>query len=145
MREAMGDESGDVLAVVECVAGALDADDFGSVEQRLHPDVVYTIDNTIHEGSEAVTASYRRGSEMARRLFDHVDFDHAVVGLVDGRTARVDFEDRLESGGEVLVHHSVQDIEVDPAGLVIRITDRPVAGEAGRGDAFMARHGLERS
>jgi hypothetical protein len=81
---------------------------------------------------------------MARGLFDRVDFDHRLVGLVAPRTVRVDFSDRLEVGGDVFDHHSVQDIEVGDDAAIVSIVDQPVDGQRERLDAFMKVHGLTR-
>lgn len=134
----------DVLAAVEALADALDADDFGSVESHLHPQVTYRIGGTEHCGPRDVVASYRAGSALARRLFDRVEFAHTIVGLVGERTVRVDFVDVLGAGGDALEHHSVQDVTVDADGSVVEIVDHPVEGEAARLEEFLARHGLHR-
>jgi hypothetical protein len=64
----------DVQAVVAEFADALDADDFDVVQRRLATDCVYLIGGQRHVGPEAVVASYRDGSHLARRLFEEVVF-----------------------------------------------------------------------
>ena len=111
---------------------ALDADDFERVEACLHPDVTYRINGTTQRGPGEVVASYRAGSALARRIFDHVGFGHEIIGFVDGDTIRVDFSDRLEANGESFEHHSVQDITVGTSGTILAIGDRPVDGQQTR-------------
>jgi hypothetical protein len=132
------------LEVVSTLAKALDADDFGRVEACLHPEVTYRINGATPRGPSAVVKSYRTGSELARSIFDHVEFEHDIVGFVERDTIRVDFSDLLEANGESFEHHSVQDITVDPSGTVLSIVDQPVAGQHTRLDEFMNRHGLGR-
>ena len=91
-----------------------------------------------------MTASYRTGSELARRLFDSVGFDHTIVGSADESTVRVDFSDLLRMRNETFEHHSVQDITVHPDGKVATIVDLPVVGQRERLDAFMNRHDVSR-
>lgn len=128
------------LTVVAGLARALDRDDFDGVMQYLHADVVYEIGGLTHRGAAAVVDSYRSGSASAREIFDDVEFDHTVLGLVGDRTVRVDFSDRLTADGEVFEHHSVQDVTVDRAGRVTHIVDLPIESERSRLDEFMSRH-----
>lgn len=132
------------IDTVSILAQALDGDDFVTVRSLLDPDVTYGIGGELHRGPDAVVQSYSAGSAMARELFDQVDFDHTLVGLVAPRTVRVDFSDRLEVAGDVFDHHSVQDIEVGDDAAIVSIVDRPVDGQRERLDAFMKDHGLTR-
>ena len=132
------------LEVARRLARALDADDFDAARLLLHSDVTYRIGADEYRGPDDVLRSYSEGSTRARTLFDRVDFDHTVIGLMNDRTVRVDFSDRLEVADDVLVHHSVQDIEVGPDSTVISIVDRPVVGQRERIDAFLISHGLAR-
>lgn len=125
-------------------ATALDGDDFAGLLPMLDDDVVYRIGNETHRGPSEVIASYRSGSELARRLFDRVEFSHRIIGTIAERTVRIDFSDILHVGDEQLEHHSIQDVVVGDDDRIESITDRPVAGERERVDAFMARHGLTR-
>jgi hypothetical protein len=130
------------LDVAAALAVALDADDFVAVGSLLDADVIYRVGDDEHRGPAAVVESYRSGSELARRLFDFVEFSHTIVGLVAERTARIDFADLLHVGVESLEHHSVQDVIVGVDGQVVLITDQPLDGERARVAAFMDRHGL---
>ncbi|HUV48525.1 MAG TPA: hypothetical protein VMX11_06065 [Actinomycetes bacterium] len=132
------------LEVARRLARALDADDFAAARLLLHSAITYRIGADEHRGPDDVLRSYSEGSARARSLFDRVDFDHTVIGLVNDQTVRVDFSDRLEVAEDVLVHHSVQDIEVGPDSTVISIVDRPVVGQRERIDAFLISHGLAR-
>ncbi len=134
----------DLLRVAARLAAALDADDFDAVAAMLRDDVVYRIGDAVHHGPDAVVRSYRDGSALAKRIFDHVEYSHEIVGAVGERTVRIDFGDDLVANGEHLDHHSVQDVEIDRDGRIVMITDRPVPGQKERGDAFLARHGLSR-
>ncbi len=136
-------ESAPVDAVV-LLARALDEDDFVTVRSLLDPEVTYRIGSELHRGPDAVVQSYSEGSALARHLFDRVGFDHTVVGLVDDRTVRVDFSDRLEVAGDVFDHHSVQDIVVGERSMIVSIVDQPVTGQRERLDGFMRDHGLVR-
>jgi hypothetical protein len=128
------------ITLVAGLAQALDRDDFDGVMDCLDPDVVYEIGGTAHRGAAAVVESYRSGSASARDIFDHVEYDHTVLGLVGDRTVRVDFSDRLTADGEMFEHHSVQDMTVDRTGRVTHIVDVAVEGQRSRLDEFMSRH-----
>lgn len=130
--------------VVEKLAAALDGDDFAAVERLLAPNCAYRTGPATYTGPEAVVASYQRGSALARRLFDRVDYRHETVDRVGDREFLVDFVDELTYQGDVLVHHSRQVFEVGADGLVIRIDDVTDDGESKRVDEFLARHGLRR-
>jgi hypothetical protein len=132
------------LEIAAGFAQALDADDFETLLPMLAIDVVYRVGEAEHHGPAAVAGSYRAGSELARRLFDVVTFSHQIVGVVGGRTVRIDFVDTLRVGDEELEHHSVQDVRIDEAGRIATITDVPLDGERERVDAFLKRHGLTR-
>jgi hypothetical protein len=128
------------LAAIAELAAALDRDDLDAVMRHLHAGVVYEIGGETHRGASAVVESYRSGSASAREVFDDVEYDHDVLGLVGDRTVRVDFSDRLTADGEVFEHHSVQDMTVDRTGRVTYIVDQPVEGQRSRLEEFMARH-----
>jgi hypothetical protein len=132
------------VALVETLADALDADDFVTVRDLLAADCTYLIEGERHEGPDAVVSSYRAGSQLARRLFDDVEFRHTSFAGPTANELRVRYEDRLRAGDEVLVHVTEQDVTVDPSRGVTRIVDRPVPGEHARLEAFMARHGIVR-
>jgi hypothetical protein len=134
----------EVRAAVEELANALDADDFDAVRARLAPDCVYTIGDQRHVGPDAITASYRDGSELARRLFDEVIFGHDIVAVGRAGEVEVLFSDDLRAGDEWFRHRSRQRIVVGVAGLVSHIDDIPIPGEHDALAAFMGRHGIER-
>ena len=137
-------EDVDPLHVAAVLASDLDADDVESVKTMLRGDVEYRIGDEVHQGPDAVVASYRNGSALARRIFEQVEYSHEIVGLVGERTVRIDYADDLSANGEHFEHHSIQDVEVGRDGRVVTITDQPVAGQQERVAAFMARHGLTR-
>jgi limonene-1,2-epoxide hydrolase len=132
------------LDVVAAFARALDADDFDALLPMLADDVVYRIGDSEHHGPTAVVRSYRSGSELARQLFDVVAFSHEIVGPIADRTVRIDFVDMLRVGDDQLIHHSIQDIQVDVVGRIVTIDDVPIDGERERVDAFLTRHDLTR-
>ena len=134
----------DPVRVATAFATVLDADDLDSLVTMLSDDVVYRIGDAVHRGPDAVVASYRDGSALARTIFEQVTYSHDIVGLVGARTVRIDFADDLAEGGEDFDHHSIQDVEVGRDGRIVAITDRPVEGQRAQLDAFMARHGLTR-
>lgn len=133
------------LETARTFAAALDADDFDALLPMLADDIVYRIGDDEHRGPAAVIESYRSGSELARQLFDVVEFSHAIIGPVADRAVRIDFVDTLHVGGDHLEHHSVQDIRIDVAGRIAEIDDVPIDGERERVDAFLARHDLRRN
>ena len=133
----------DPATVVEELARALDRDDFDAVADLLADDCVYEIGDRSHVGPKAISDSYRQGSELANRLFDEVEYGHALIGrTVD--TFHMDFADRLTYAGEVLDHHSHQEITVGPGSRIVRIVDITPAEEIAKVNEFMARHRLER-
>ena len=130
--------------IAAAFATALDSDDFDALLPMLDDDVVYRIGTEDHHGPRAVVASYRSGSQLARSLFDRVEFSHRIVGTVAERTVRIDFSDVLHVSDDRLEHHSIQDVVIGGDGRITSIADRPVPGERERVDAFMARHSLTR-
>ncbi len=134
----------DPTVVVARFAAALDADDFDdTVEQLIAVDCVCTIGEATHLGPEAITASYRHGSALARRLFDTVLFTHEFVA-VDDHTFLVDFADVLTFRGDALDHHSVQEVTVGRGGDVTRIRDVTDPSERAKAHEFETRHGPRR-
>jgi hypothetical protein len=93
---------------------------------------------------QAVVASYRDGSHLARRLFEEVVFSHVVVSDRIADSVLVDYRDELLAGGEWFSHRSRQRLTVEDGGLVSHIEDIPIPGEGEALAAFMQRHGIER-
>jgi hypothetical protein len=106
--------------------------------------VEYSIGDQLMYGPQAVVASYRASSEMARRLFDQVGFGHEVVPTDDPYSFRVTYSDVLTVGDETLTHTAEQQVTVAPDEGVVRIINLDLPGEREKVDRFMARHGLER-
>jgi hypothetical protein len=104
---------------------------------------VYTIGEATHSGPEAITASYRQGSALARRLFEAVAFSHEIVA-VNERTVLVDFADVLTYRGDLLVHHSLQEFTVSRGGVITGIRDVSDPSERAKVQEFETRHGLRR-
>lgn len=129
---------------VESLADALDADDFETAAARMTDDVVYTIGDRVYEGPDAIVASYRESSEMARRIFDEVGYDHVVHPTDDPNTFRVSYSDILTVGDDVLTHQAEQHLTVLPGSGVVRIVNVEVPGEREKLDEFLAAHGLTR-
>ena len=109
----------DLLQVAAALASALDADDFESVAEMLGDDVEYRIGDVVHQGPDAVVASYRNGSASARRIFEQVEYSHEIIGLVGEHTVRIDYADDLSADGEHIEHHRAHPDVVDPAVVVI--------------------------
>lgn len=129
---------------VESLADALDADDFETAADNMADDVVYTIGDRVYEGPEAIVASYRESSEMARRMFDEVGYDHVVFPTDDPNTFRVSYSDILTVGDDVLHHQTEQHLTVLPGSGVVRIVNVDVPGEREKLDEFLTDHGLSR-
>lgn len=129
---------------VETLARALDADDFEGAAGTMSDQVVYTIGDRVLRGPEEIVASYREASEMARRLFDEVGYDHEVHPTEDPDTFRISYSDIFTVDGDTLAHEAEQHVTVAPGVGVVRIVDVEVPGERERVDEFLARHGLSR-
>ena len=132
------------LEYVEALAQALDDDDYVAAASTMADRVEYTIGEELIHGPQAVVASYRASSEMARRLFDEVGYGHEVVPTDDPYSFRVIYSDVLTVGGETLTHTAEQTVTVAPDEGVVRIINVDLPGEREKVDRFMARHGLER-
>lgn len=132
------------IEYVNALADALDADDFETAAANMADGVVYTIGDRVFGGPDAIVASYRESSEMARRLFDEVGYDHVVFPTDDPNTFRVSYSDILTVDGDVLTHMAEQHLTVAPGVGVVRIVNVEVPGERERLDEFLAGHGLSR-
>ena len=130
--------------LVEELAGALDRDDYRTVHSLLAADVEYLVGDQRHTGPDAVVTSYRRGSETAHELFDHVVYRHAVFSTDNPNTFRVEFTDELTIGDATLRHEVEQHMTVSPGEGVVRIVDVEIPGERERVDEFLSLHGLAR-
>ena len=69
------------IEYVEALAQALDDDDYMTAASTMAEHVEYSIGDQLIHGPQAVVASYRTSSEMARRLFDQVGFGHEIVPI----------------------------------------------------------------
>ena len=132
------------IEYVEALAQALDDDDYVTAASTMAEHVEYSIGDQLMYGPQAVVASYRASSEMARRLFDQVGFGHEVVPTDDPYSFRVTYSDVLTVGDETLTHTAEQQVTVAPDEGVVRIINLDLPGEREKVDRFMARHGLER-
>lgn len=129
---------------VETLAQALDDDDYVTAASVMADNVEYTIGDEKLHGRDAVIDSYRAGSEMARRIFDRVDYSHEVVPTDDPRVFSISYTDALTASGETLTHMVEQIVTVRPGDGVARIRNVDLPGEAEKVDDFMKRHGLSR-
>jgi hypothetical protein len=128
---------------VEAFAAALDADDLTAAAVFLDPSCTYVVGDATHVGTNEVMASYRAGSELARRLFASVRYDHDPPIEIGPGSYRVRFVDELTAGGEIHIHVAVQDLSLR-SGRIVRIVDHDLPAERAELDAFMRRHGIDR-
>lgn len=133
-----------ILETAEALAKALDKDDFETAKSLMGPGVVYQIGDDRLVGPEAVVDSYRRASGMAHALFDTVDYDHVIQGVIEQNTVRIRYSDLLGVGEDQHSHIAVQDITIDPTLGIVEIVDRPVPGEREKLDGFLASHQMVR-
>lgn len=129
---------------VDTLAQALDSDDYETAAEVMAEEVIYTVGDRVLYGPEKIVASYREASEMARRLFDEVGYDHVVYPTEDPNTFRVSYSDILTVGGETLAHMAEQHVSVAPGAGVVNIVNVDVPGEHEKVDEFLARHGISR-
>ncbi len=129
---------------VEALAQALDSDDYATAAGVMAEEVVYTIGDRVLNGREEIVSSYREASEMARRLFDEVGYDHVIYPTEDPNTFRVSYSDILTVGEETLSHMAEQLVTVSPGAGVVKIVNVDLPGEQEKVDQFLARHGLSR-
>jgi hypothetical protein len=132
------------IEYVEALAQALDDDDYLRAAATMAERVEYSIGDQLIHGPQAVVASYQASSEMARRLFDHVEFSHEVVPTDDPHLFRVSYSDVFTVRDESLAHAAEQHVTVAPEEGVVRIVNIDLPGEREMVDRFMARHGLKR-
>ncbi len=129
---------------MEALASALDADDYETAAANMADEVVYAIGDDVFEGPDAIVASYRQASQLARRLFDEVGYGHVVFPTENPNTFRVAYSDVLTVDGEVLDHMAEQHLTVAPGVGVVRIVNVEVPGEREKLDEFLTSHGLTR-
>ena len=132
------------IRYVKALARALDDDDYLTAASTMAERVEYTIGDLLIQGPQAVVASYRAASEMARRLFDQVGYGHEVAPTDDPYSFRISYSDVLTVGDESLTHTAEQHVTVAPDEGVVRIINVDLPGEREKVDWFLARHGLER-
>ena len=130
---------------VEALAAALDNDDYTTVLSLLSDDVTYELGNRTLRGPEAVAASYRESSEMARRIFDSVEYGHSHPRTTDGHTFGIAYTDTLTIDDETLIHNAHQTVTVDRTKGVTHITNEEVPGESAKVEEFLERHGRSRT
>lgn len=128
--------------IVRKLARALDADDYETARSTLASDVRYEVKGDILRGADAIVDSYRSSSEQAHRIFDEVGYDHEISNEHEG-TYTIDYTDTLTIADETHVHRARQLVTVED-GMVARIVNVELNGEAASVDSFMARHGRSR-
>lgn len=107
----------DIARLADRFRRALDDEDYDVVKSMLTSNCHYHARNGILVGREAIVASYRDQSKVARRLFDAVEYA-SVVTKTDDQTAVIMFSDRLLSQGKEHVYRCHQMVHFGPGGLI---------------------------
>jgi hypothetical protein len=122
-------ETADRRQIVECLARALDADDFPAVRALLAEDCVYELRGETLTGAADIVTAYADASSRARRDFDDVRYESEVLE-VEGENATVQFTDYLGvAGGHWHRHRCRQRFTVGPGARIVRIVHVDLPGE----------------
>jgi len=131
-------------AIAAAMARALDADDLDAARALLADDCVYELRDDTLRGPEAVLASYRDASAMARRLFDEVRYESDIES-VSGATARVTFTDYLLKAGHPWHRYRcMQAFTVGTGGRIVRIVHEEIPSEREALERYFRECGIER-
>ncbi len=133
-----------VIATATAFATALDRDDFTAAGGLVADACVYDTGRETLNGRAAILASYADATAWAHAKFDDVRYESEIES-VSGTTATVRFTDYLvKAGGQFHRHRCRQDVTVGPAGTIVRIAHREIAGEREKLEAFLRTCGIER-
>ena len=131
----------DIIELAQRFSRALDQEDYGIVQPMLAADCRYAARNEAVFGPEAIIASYRTQSALARKLFDRVEYSSAVSQIsID--TASIVFSDCLVSDGNKHVYKCGQIVHVGADGVIDAIQHREFPGERARLLRFCADSGV---
>ncbi len=133
-----------VIATATAFAAALDQDDFTAAGGLVADDCAYDTGREIRYGRAAILASYADATAWAHAKFDDVRYESEIENVA-GTTATVRFTDYLvKAGGKFHRHRCRQELTVGPAGTIVRIVHREIAGERESLEAFLRTCGIER-
>ena len=132
-----------VIAIATAFATALDGDDFTAAGRLIADDCEYDTSRESLGGRGAILASYADATTWAHATFDDVRYESEIES-VTGATAIVRFTDYLvKAGGKFHRHRCRQEVTVGPAGTIVRIVHREIAGERESLEAFLVTCGIE--
>ena len=132
-----------VIAITTAFATALDGDDFTAAGRLIADECAYDTGREVLTGRAAILASYTDATTWAHAQFDDVRYESEIESVTDA-TATVRFTDYLvKAGGKFHRHRCRQDVTVGPAGTIVRIAHREIAGERESLDVFLSMCGIE--
>ena len=139
---------GNVRAVAQAFADALDRNDFETAAAMLAPNCRYdltgaslTSEGTLL-GPDAIVQSYRWHNARAHVLFDRVEY-FSVVEEIEGAAAVIRFSDVIEKGTERHTYSCRQRVVVNEAGLIDLIVQLDIPEETAAVRAFLTRVGID--
>ena len=134
-----------IMEVARRFARALDRDDYETVRSMLAADCCYVARDETLFGRDAITASYRENSRLARALFDQVEYSSSVTESADGRDAGILFSDHLRHRGGEHIYKCLQIIGLNSDGLIRSIHHQELPGQRENLLQFCALNGIELS
>ena len=123
---------------------ALDKDDYETVRSMLAIDCRYHARTETLIGRNAITASYRANSRLARRLFEQVEYSGAVIKVVR-KNAHILLSDHLRHRGKEHRYKCVQIIHFGSGELIDSIRHKELPGQRDRLLRFCAGNGVKLS
>ncbi len=124
------------LQVVECFAGALDREDYGTARSLLADGCVYLLRGARIEGAAGIVASYKGNGDEASARFDSIAYGSGVRPEDDGWVV-ISFWDEITHRGRVHRHACEQWVRVSE-GEIVEIEHRDLEGEVEGLEAFKA-------
>ncbi len=119
---------------------ALDREDYTTAEECLDTACRYRIDTDLHEGPEAILASYRESGDWASATLDGIRYESLL--REEGDHVVVTYLDHLEHAGRFFTHRCEQVLEFGKSERIAGIEHRHLPGEREALGKFFAEVGL---
>ena len=132
------------LETARTLAAALDAEDYLTARRALDSACVYEVGDEVHEGPDAILASYAASAAWVRRTFDDVRYESLAEPLPDGRVSVLYTDYLVLAGGRMHRHRCRQTLTIASDGHVTRIEHQDLPGEREALEAFFDAAGIER-
>jgi len=131
-----------VLHQSKAFATALDADEFEVVRKLLSIDCIYTFEEGILVGTDAILDFFRANSQRARVLLDEVVYESEIVE-VRADSSVILFIDRLKYRGFEHTYRSQEKLFFGKDYVIKRIEHKEIRGERENLEKFLDQCGID--